>query len=475
MTDKIRSFYELLRNRFPFQPTLLQDAFFAQFAQFVFKVGAKDLYVLKGYAGTGKTSLISLLVNNLHVVNFNTVLLAPTGRAAKVLSAYSGKDASTIHRKIYVSKSLKQGGVHFSLKKNKHTNTLFFVDEASMLSDTHDFTYNGRDSSLLEDLMQYVYNEKNCKLVLIGDTAQLPPVQSAISTALNVEVLQYKFDKKVLETELTEVMRQEKLSGILHNATLLREQIAQKASSKFVFEISYPDVIRLSDGYDIENTIHQSYDNWSPEDTAIIVRSNKRANEYNRQIRYRILGRESDLSAGDYIMVVKNNYYWLETGSDAAFIANGDTLEILEIYQRQELYGFHFARVKVRMIDYPNQPPVEVVLLLDTLDINTASLGNDASQRLYREVYKDYQHLNSKYKIYQSIKSNPYYNALQVKFAYAVTCHKAQGGQWKHVYIEKPWLPEGENIDYWRWLYTAITRSQEKLYLIGFQDMDFEE
>ncbi len=475
MTDKIRSFYRLLRSDFPYQPTLLQDAFLAQFSRFVFSSDEKDLYLLKGYAGTGKTSLISLLVNNLHKANYKVVLLAPTGRAAKVLSAYSGKEATTIHRKIYHPKSLKQGGVYFTLKRNKHTNTLFFVDEASMLSDKQDFTFIESGTSLLDDLMQYVYNARNCKLILIGDTAQLPPVHSKISTALNPEALQHKFHKVIYETELVEVMRQKEHSGILHNATLLREQIAREINSKFVFKTAFPDVVRLTDGYDIENAIYQSYDNWSAEDTAIIVRSNKRANAYNRQIRYRILGRESDLSAGDYIMVVKNNYYWLDTGSEATFIANGDTLEVLEIYERKALYGFHFAKVKVRMIDYPKQPPVELVLMLDTLHINTASLSSADSRKLYEAVYDDYRHLKSKYKIYQSIKTNPYFNALQVKFAYAVTCHKAQGGQWKHVYVEKPWLPEGENIDYWRWLYTAITRAQEKLYLIGFGDTDFSK
>jgi exodeoxyribonuclease-5 len=327
----------------------------------------------------------------------------------------------------------------------------------------------GSDSrSLLRDLMDYVYSGKMCRLVLIGDTAQLPPVKLNVSPALNFDKLTLDYNKEVYEIELTEVMRQQEYSGILHNATVLRNKIAEFHRDSFRFTIDQPDIVHLIDGYEIENAINQSYDTGSIEDTAIIVRSNKRANLYNHQIRQNIIGLDSDIATGDYIMVVKNNYYWLENQSEAGFIANGDTCEILEIFNRKELYGFHFAEAKIRMIDYPKQKPFETVLLLDTLTANAPSLNFEESNRLYHEVAKDYAHLNSKYKIFQRIKANKFFNALQIKFSYAITCHKSQGGQWKNVIIEKPWLPDGENIDYWRWLYTALTRAKEKVYLIGF-------
>lgn len=473
MIKSAATFFSHLSKEFPHEPTKLQKELLRDFSAFIFDPDRHSLFLLKGYAGTGKTTTVSTIVNNLWHTGKKAVLLAPTGRAAKVIGNYSGREAFTIHKKIYNPRRSKGGGVNFVLKKNTHTNTLFFVDEASMIPEKSDDQSHFKNMSLLQDLMDYVYGGINCKLVLIGDTAQLPPVKLVISPALNTDILTLQHNKEVNEIELTEVMRQDKESGILVNATTLRNKIAGFETDDYIFDISLPEVIRLYDGYDIQDAIQSSYDQNSFEDTCIIVRSNKRANQYNQQIRTKIRGLESDITAGDYIMVVKNNYYWLDEYSEAGFIANGDTCEIMSIEKRVQLFGFHFAHATVRMIDYPKQKPVSVVLLLDTLTSTSASLTYEQSNQLYQEIAKDYAHLKSKYKIFQSIKENKYFNALQIKFSYAMTCHKSQGGQWKNVFVEKPWLPDGQNIEYWRWLYTALTRAQEKLYLIGFSDSDF--
>jgi ATP-dependent exoDNAse (exonuclease V) alpha subunit len=269
-------------------------------------------------------------------------------------------------------------------------------------------------------------------------------------------------------------MRQQENSGILANATILRMLIDQEATH-FQFNLDFPDIIRLIDGYDIQDAITTAYNNEGVEDTAFIVRSNKRANQYNQQIRTKIRGQENEISVGDYVMVVKNNYFWLKDSSEAGFIANGDICEILRIRNHKELYGFRFAEVEIRMIDYPNQKPFETVLLLDTLTSESPSLSYEESNKLYEAVKEDFAHEKSKYKQLLSIKNNKYFNALQVKFSYAITCHKSQGGQWKTIFIEQPYLPEGISKEYLRWLYTAVTRAQEKLYLIGFKDEYFEE
>ena len=473
MLKTAKDFHTHLQNVFPHTPTVLQEELLFQFSDFLFQNDVHSLFLLKGYAGTGKTTSISTIVNTLWQTGKKAVLLAPTGRAAKVIANYSERDAHTIHKKIYHPKRVKNGKINFVLKKNTHINTIFFVDEASMISDKSNDQSNFNNVSLLQDLITYVYGGKLCKLVLIGDTAQLPPVKLLVSPALDFDKLTLDYNKEVTEIELTEVMRQQEHSGILANATILRNKLAEFDNSDFKFNINHPDIIRLVDGYEIQDAIYESYDNESIEKTAIIVRSNKRANQYNQQIRSNIRSQESDISTGDFIMVVKNNYFWLEDASEAGFIANGDTCEVLEIFNRKELYGFQFAEAKIKMIDYPKQKPFEVVLLLDTLTSNTPSLAYEDSNQLYQEIAKDYAHLKSKYKIFQSIKENKYYNALQVKFSYAMTCHKSQGGQWQNVFIEKPWLPEGQNIDYWHWLYTALTRAQEKVFLIGYSDDDF--
>lgn len=469
-------FYSLLRNSFPFEPTAKQDIFLQQIAGFVTDHSRNNLFVLKGYAGTGKTTIISTLVNNLQAAGKKYVLLAPTGRAAKVIANYSNKPAFTIHKRIYFPKKGSGGEVGFTLQPNKFKDTVFIVDEASMISDTAAESRMYANGSLLDDLMSYVYNGERCSMILIGDTAQLPPVNMELSPALDIKGLAQNYDKNVHHIELDEVMRQALDSGILYNATEIREMLKTAFPDAFTFNLrGFKDIVRLTDGYDIQDAIHAAYSNYSIEDTAFIVRSNKRANQYNMQIRTRILGRESELSAGDMLMVVKNNYFWLEEKSEAGFIANGDIIEVLEIFKIQELYGFKFAKVKVRMVDYENQLPFETILILDTLESETPSLTYEESDKLYKEVMADYEHEANKYKRFMAVKNNPYFNALQVKFSYAITCHKSQGGQWNTVFIEQPYLPEGINRDYLRWLYTAVTRAKDKLYLIGFKDEAFEE
>jgi len=465
-----QDFYKILVEKFPFEPTTSQDLLLTKLADFIFDKNKNGLFLIKGYAGTGKTTTISTVVNNLWHIGKKAVLLAPTGRAAKVISGYSNKQAFTIHKKIYFPKKNKAGGVDFTLQPNKHSNTLFIIDEASMIPDSSNNAKLFENGSLLDDLMMYVYAGVQCKIIFIGDTAQLPPVKLNISPALDANKLALNYDKEVIEIELSEVMRQHEDSGILINATDLRLIIANNGFNNFQFQLGFPDLIRLIDGYDIEDAINAAYDNIGVEDTAFIVRSNKRANQYNQQIRSKIRGQENEISTGDFVMVVKNNYFWLKESSEAGFIANGDICEILKIKNSKDLYGFRFAEVTVRMIDYPNQKPFETVLLLDTLTSESPSLSYEESNKLYHEVGKDYAHEKSKYKQLLGIKGNSYFNALQVKFSYAVTCHKSQGGQWKTVFIEQPYLPDGQNVEYLRWLYTAVTRAQEKVYLIGFKD-----
>ncbi|RFN58260.1 ATP-dependent DNA helicase [Marixanthomonas ophiurae] len=467
-------FYSLLKHDFPHKTTTNQDIALQLLAKFSVETNENEVFLLKGYAGTGKTTIVGTLVKNLWKLKKSSVLLAPTGRAAKVISNYSQKEAFTIHKKIYFPKSEKGGGVSFRLQPNKSRNVIFIVDEASMIPDINQDSKLFENGSLLDDLMQYVYSGHNCKLLLIGDTAQLPPVKLTLSPALDKHTLQNQYNKEVVELELNEVVRQQKDSGILMNATTLRERLDDGFFKDFKFtETPYPEVIRPMDGQELMDAISDSYSSLGNEDTVIIVRSNKRANLYNQNIRNRILFQESELAAGDYLMVVKNNYHWVKPESEAGFIANGDIVEVLEIFGFKDLYGFRFAEVLVNMVDYPKMKPLETVLLLDTLTSETPSLSYEDSNKLYQEVMKDYASEKSKYKKFLAVKNNKYFNALQVKFSYAITCHKSQGGQWNTVFVEQPYLPNGIDKDYLRWLYTAITRATEKLYLIGFKDEFF--
>lgn len=474
MITEPTQYYLELKKTFPFETTGKQDVALRMFSNFIFTKTNNKILVLKGYAGTGKTSIIATFVSNLWKAKKSAVLLAPTGRAAKVISNYAGMEAFTIHKRIYFPKKEKSGGVKFVMQPNKHRNTIFIVDEASMIPDTPAESKFFENGSLLDDLIQYVYSGFQCKLVFIGDTAQLPPVNSDLSPALDQDKLSLNYNKEVETVELDEVVRQQFNSGILENATILREALAFE-DFDFKFNLSgFKDIVRLIDGYEIMDAINDAYSNNGYEETAMIVRSNKRANLYNKQIRSRILLNEDELSSGDYLMVVKNNYFWVSPSSEAGFIANGDIIEVLEIFNFKELYGFKFAEVKVRMVDYPRMKPFETVLLLDTIDAETPSLSYEDGNKLYNEVALDYANESSNYKRFMGVKNNKYFNALQVKFSYAITCHKSQGGQWHTVFVEQPYLPNGVDKDYIRWLYTACTRAKEQLYLIGFKDDFFK-
>ncbi len=470
------SFYSILKERFPHQPTLKQEVALHKLAAYILSNKKDAIFLLKGFAGTGKTTLVGTLVNSLWKTAMKSVLMAPTGRAAKVMSNYSNTPAFTIHRKIYFPKKQSGGGVQFVLAPNKHRNTVFIVDEASMIPDTPADSKLFENGSLLDDLLQFIYSGHNCKLILIGDTAQLPPVKLNLSPALDADRLEMDYNKEVVRIELDEVVRQAENSGILANATLLREQLQNTYFDSFQFDLgSYPDIVRLIDGNEIQEAIDTSYAENGKEETAFIVRSNKRANLYNENIRSRILYLENEIAVGDYMMVVKNNYFWLDPKTEAGFIANGDIIEVLEIFSIKELYSFKFAEVKVQMVDYPNQKPFETVLLLDTIQSVTPSLSYEDGNRLYQNVMEDYAEEKSKYKRFLGVKGNKYFNALQVKFSYAITCHKSQGGQWNTVFVEQPYLPNGVDKDYLRWLYTAITRAKNQLFLIGFKDDFFLE
>jgi ATP-dependent exoDNAse (exonuclease V) alpha subunit len=473
---KIKEFYNLAKNHFSFKLTTKQDLTLYKLSEFILNEDDNSLFILKGYAGTGKTTILSSIINNLWKIKKSGVLMAPTGRAAKVLSNYTNTEANTIHKKIYFPKKNSSGNIDFVLQTNKSKNTIFIVDEASMISSTSQNKKLFDTTSLLSDLIQFVYSGYKCKIIFIGDTAQLPPVNSKLSPSLDPDYLRENYNKNVLSIELDEVVRQEVLSGILNNATILRESLIDEDFEEFKFNISgFNDIIRLQDGEDIINSLTDSYNIFGKEETALIVRSNKRANLYNQQIRNRILFNENELSVGDNLMVVKNNYYWLKSTSEAGFIANGDIIKILEISRIVDLYDFRFAEVTVQMIDYPKMKPFDTVLMLDTINLETPSLNYEKANHLYNEVMKDYVSEKVKYKRFLKVKNNKYFNALQVKFSYAMTCHKSQGGQWTSVFVEQPYLPNGIDKDFIRWLYTALTRAKEKLYLIGFKDDFFSE
>lgn len=428
-----------------------------------------EIFTLKGYAGTGKTYIISNIVKNLWKAKKSVLLLAPTGRSAKVLSSYCKKEAYTIHKEIFYTKNNFSGRLEFTLKVNKHKNTLFIVDEASMISTERGDGIGLFAQSLLDNIIKYVYSGFKCKLLLIGDVAQLPPVKSNISYALESDYLEKEYEKSICSSELTDVIRQEKESGILSFATSIRNKIENKFFEDINFNSDrFNDIIKVEDGEHLMNLIQDSYDFYGIEETAIIVRSNKRANLFNKSIREKILNNENSITVGDLLMVIKNNYFWLNNKRDIGFIANGDIIKIEEIYGIKEIYGFRFAEVKISMVDYPKILPFETVLILDSLFINTPSLDFNHMNQLYQEILKDYMSIKTKYKRYLAVKNNKFFNALQVKFAYSFTCHKSQGGQWSSIFLEYPFLPNGMDEDFFRWLYTAITRAKNKLHLIGF-------
>ena len=421
--------------------------------------------MLKGYAGTGKTTLVSALVKSLPAIGKRSVLIAPTGRAAKVLSKYSKKFASTIHRKIYWIRTNKRGNTFIKLKENLHSNTIFIVDEASMISEASDSGFGNR--SLLQDLIKYVYEGIDCKLILIGDKAQLPPVNLDISPALNEEILFLNYNKQVISKELTEVVRQKKDSLILENATRIRKKISVNDYSHPKFSTN-SEVVQINTGEDLQEALECAYSNEGVNNTTILCRSNKRANQYNQQVRIKIRWQENEISTGDKLMIVRNNYFWLDENSNAGFIANGDIVEVIKIKEVIERYGFRFAKAVIQMTDYENKKELDVILLLDTLMSEKSALTYEQYKALYREVGLDYK---GEKEINKKIKENIFFNALQVKFAYAITCHKSQGGQWDNVFVDLGYYTD-DMLDksFFRWLYTAFTRASKKLYLINFND-----
>ena len=471
--EKVSAF---ILSHLPHQPTAMQRQACEAMVRFLYDPDPAATFLLKGYAGTGKTSLVSALVRSAPLLRIKTVLLAPTGRAAKVLAAYSGQPAFTIHRKIYQTVTDSTGTMRMARALNKHSYTLFIVDEASMIGQNDEGGIEHR--SLLDDLVDYVGEGNHCRLMLIGDTAQLPPVGSSQSPALDADYLATFLHLTVHQSHLTEVVRQTSMSGILFNATLLRQQIASLPDgtqpSMPLFNLNgCTDIVRLP-GNELEETLNLEYSLGGPEQMVIVTRSNKRANLFNQQIRNRILFREEEINAGDYLMVVKNNYYWLEPDSGISFIANGDIMEVQSLRNHQELYGFHFADATLRFIDYPDMPAYDCKLLLETLHSQSPSLTPQESRLLFDSVMEDYADLPTKADRLKAVKQNPYFNALQVKFAYALTCHKTQGGQWHSVIVDQGFLAdEMIDKDFLRWLYTAVTRATGKVYLLNFQDNFF--
>ena len=436
---------------------------------FVQSNNKNEIFLLKGYAGTGKTYIISNIVKNLWKIKSSVILLAPTGRSAKVISSYCNKEAYTVHKEIFFTKNNFSGNLEFTLKVNKHKNTLFVVDEASMISTDRNDRIGLFTQSLLDNLIKYVYSGFKCRLLIIGDTAQLPPVKSSISYSLDKDYLKKEYEKDVIVIELTDVVRQEKESGILSYATSIRNKIENDFFDDISFNFEpFNDITQVEDGEHLMNLIQDSYNKYGLEETAIVVRSNKRANLYNQAVRDKILNNDNLINVGDLLMVVKNNYYWLKNKKDIGFIANGDIIKIEEIHYIKEIYGFKFAEVKISLVDYPKIDYFETVLILNSLYINSPALDFNTMNNLYQEILKDYMNIKTKYKRHLAVKNNSFFNALQVKYAYSFTCHKSQGGQWESIFLEYPYLPDGMDENFFRWLYTAITRAKNKLHLIGF-------
>ena len=457
-----------IKRNFSYKPTEEQDFTIKSFTDFLFSPQAGSAFILKGYAGTGKTSLLGALVRTLEEVKHKYVLLAPTGRAAKVFAHYAGHPAYTVHKKIYRQRVFSNETDNFTLAPNMHRYTLFIIDEASMIANDGLGGRTFGTGRLLDDLVQYVYSGEGCRLMMIGDTAQLPPVGEEESPALSASFLQ-GYGLEVTECSLTQVMRQTEDSGILYNATLLRHYITEENffSLPVIRAHGFPDV-KVLPGSELIETINEAYDKAGMDETMIICRSNKRANLYNKGIRNSILYREDELNAGDLLMVAKNNYYWGTDCKELDFIANGDVAVVRRVRRVREMYGCRFADVLLAFPDY-NDLELEVKILLDTLHSDAPSMTKEENDRLFYAVLEDYADISTKRERMKKMKEDPYYNALQVKYAYAVTCHKAQGGQWQRVFLDQGYMTEEMlSPDYYRWLYTAFTRATEQLYLVNW-------
>jgi len=475
----VKSVISTLVEEFPYELTGCQRRLMGNLAVFLTLGWKKSnaIFVLKGYAGTGKTTVVKALVNVLPKLGKRTILMAPTGRAAKVLSSYTGLPAHTIHRKIYFAWTSREGNIVMRLQKNYHKHTLFIIDEASMIPH-----YTKQEGSLfsarnlLDDLFSFVQSGENCRILFIGDTAQLPPVGMDESPALDTEFLKQAYNLEIDTDELTEVVRQSRESGILENATLIRTEIPEKKVNFPLFNLkNFSDVIRIN-GSELEEMLNRTYSGAGKDNNVVICRSNKRANIYNREIRNRILFLDGEIATGDYLMVVKNNYFWLPPESSAGFIANGDIVELMRIRKTEDMYGFRFADVTIRFLDYPEEKEVDVKILLDALMADSPALSQAENNRLFQTVMEDYADLPARKEKVEKVKLNPYFNALQVKFAYALTCHKTQGGQWDTVFIDQGYITDRMlNTEFLRWLYTAVTRATKRLYLVNFEGRFFKE
>ena len=481
----------IIRGNFAHEPTNEQYLVVRKWEEFLLDRNPHTLFLLRGYAGTGKTSLVAALVKTMLQLKQHVMLLAPTGRAAKVFSSYANAPAFTIHKKIYRQKSITDMD-SFQPNINLHKHTLFIVDEASMISNEGLSGSMFGTGRLLDDLMQFVYSCEGCRLILVGDTAQLPPVGEEESPALSRYVLEgYNLD--VTEINLTEVVRQEQESGILWNATRLRQLMQDELYYEFPrLRVDFPDVCVMP-GDELIESLEDSYHHCGTDQTIVVTRSNKRANIFNNGIRARILDYEEELSGNDLVMVAKNNYFWTEQSGNAQcskpndqnpmvneqcsmvnvqrsmpFIANGDVAVVRRFRNERELYGFRFADATLRFPDYDNIE-LDVTVLLDTLQSEAPSLTRQQQEQLFNAVWEDYPEIRDKRERMKRLRQDPYYNALQIKYAYAVTCHKAQGGQWQHVYIDQGYITEDMlSPDYFRWLYTALTRATEKVFLVNW-------
>jgi exodeoxyribonuclease-5 len=470
-----RLFSQEIEHQFGFEPVGDQVSAIKKMVDFTFDQTKNGVFILSGYAGTGKTTLLGAFVKALGSFKKKTILLAPTGRAAKVLSNRSKKQALTIHKRIYRKETVAGGGVQLVLAPNLSKNTIFIVDEASMIGDysmNDDGSISGRN--LLQDLVNYVFFGDGNQLIFVGDEGQLPPVGSDFSPALNLEYLRnYYPELNLTVSKLKKVLRQTEDSDILLNATRLRN--APEGSFPSIKLTQKFDLVSINGG-ELQDELETSYSNFGSDETIVITRSNKRANQYNQHIRNRILWFEEDLCGGDMLMVVKNNYFWLEEKSEAGFIANGEIIKVLRIMKREEIYGFQFARARVQLVDYPDMGDFETMLLVDTLMSETPSLPREQMKALFFAIEEEYLHEKNKKVRYEKIMKDPYFNALQVKFAYAITCHKSQGGQWASVFLDHGYLTE-ELLDksFFRWLYTGFTRASERLCLVNFDSHFFQK
>ena len=458
-----------IKAELPFEPNEEKEGLFKALGAFLVSHDARKAFILRGYAGTGKTSVMSALVRALAGLKQPCVLLAPTGRAAKVLSRYSGFPAYTIHKQIYRQNQL--GSESFSLSDNLHRYTLFIVDEASMLSGARDNPTFG-SGCLLDDLVKYVYQGRGCSLLLLGDDAQLPPVGSTNSPALEADFMR-GYGLQVTEYRLREVARQALDSGILKEATRIRGELSAVSGQLSAVSIqpNGRDVIQVP-GEEVIERLEDSWRKVGAEETLIIARSNKMTNLYNQGVRSRVLWKEDDLSSGDRIMVTKNNYFWTQEYENPEFLANGDMFEIERLTKRHEMYGFQFANASLRSVDYDWE--IDALVWLDTMTTDSPEANYAMQRELFSRIAEDYPEIRNRKELVKKIYDSPYYNALQVRFAYCVTCHKAQGGQWKHVYIDTGGIGEDkermadetERTGFLRWLYTALTRATEKIYLL---------